>query len=167
MYHNFLIHSSADGQQIEPYDHVDICSYLIWFNLMLRSDLSWCYNLQLTFFFFLRFIYFWSCWVLVAACRCSLIAETRGYLLWYMGFLLQQLLFLQMTGFRACGLQQLWHMGLVAPRPRDQTSVPCIGKWILNTTGPPGKPWNFLSNSLYVWMLSTWGSGLPTGVAAK
>ena len=37
----------------------------------------------------------------------------------------------------ACGLQQLWHVGLVAPQhvkfsqTRDRTPVPCIGRWIL------------------------------------
>ena len=56
-------------------------------------------------------------------------------------------------GFSACGVQalgpagfssggiwaqRLWHTGLVAPRhvgssqTRDQTCVPCIGRWILN-----------------------------------
>ena len=39
---------------------------------------------------------------------------------------------------QACGLQQLWPMSLVAPRhvgsssTRDQTRVPCSGRWILN-----------------------------------
>ena len=41
-------------------------------------------------------------------------------------------------GSRVCGLQELWHRGLVAPRhvgsswTRDQTHVPCIGRWILH-----------------------------------
>ena len=59
---------------------------------------------------------------------------------------------LQSAGFSSCGTwaqqlllvgsrawaQQLWRTGLVAPRYvgsswiRDQTSVPCIGRWILN-----------------------------------
>ena len=46
-------------------------------------------------------------------------------------------LFLRSTGCRLLS-RQLWHTGLVAPwhagsyRTRDQTSVPCITRWILN-----------------------------------
>ena len=42
-------------------------------------------------------------------------------------------------GSRVNGLQELWLMGLVAPRyvgssqTRDLTHVPCVGSWILNT----------------------------------
>ena len=42
------------------------------------------------------------------------------------------------TGSRTHGLQYLWCTGLVAPHhvgfswTRDQTHVPCIGRWILN-----------------------------------
>ena len=67
-----------------------------------------------------------------------------GSSLLLMGFLQLQraglsvwwLLLLQSTDARVHGLQQLWHMGLVAPWPvgsswtRDQTFVP--SRWILN-----------------------------------
>ena len=75
----------------------------------------------------------------------SLVAASRGYSsLQCAGFSLQWLLLLQSTGSRlkgssSCGTQaqQLWRMGLVAPRhvgysrTRDQTCVPCIGRQIL------------------------------------
>ena len=54
-------------------------------------------------------------------------------------------LLLRSTGSRACGLQELRHMGSAAPRhvgparTRDGTSVPCIAG-SLSTTTPPGKP---------------------------
>ena len=61
------------------------------------------------------------------------------------GFSLRWLLLLRSTdsrrvGFSSCGtwVLQLWRTGLVAPwhvgssRTRDQTRVPCIGRWILN-----------------------------------
>ena len=43
----------------------------------------------------------------------------------------------QIVGPGVCGLQYLWHMGLVASwyvessQTRDLTHVPCIGKWVL------------------------------------
>ena len=109
-----------------------------------------------TLFFFL--IYFWLCWVFIAACGFSLVAASGGYSsLQCVGFSLQLLLLLWSTGsrhagFSSCGMwaqqlqfagsraqaQQLWRMGLVAPqhvgsfRTRAQTHVPCIGRWILN-----------------------------------
>ena len=100
-------------------------------------------------FFFLKFIlfiYFWLRWVFVAARGLSLVAASGGYSsLRCTGFSLQWLLLLRSTGskcagFRSCGMraQQLWLMGLVAPRhvgssqTRARTHVPCIGRWILN-----------------------------------
>ena len=53
--------------------------------------------------------------------------------LWWSGFSLWWLLFLQSTGSRvvvALGLIALGHVG--SSRIRDQTCVPCIGRWILN-----------------------------------
>ena len=76
----------------------------------------------------------------------SLVAASGGYSsLWCAGFSLQWLLLLwsigsRCMGFSSCGTraQQLWCMGLVAPRhvgssrARDQTCVPCISRQILN-----------------------------------
>ena len=104
------------------------------------------------------FIYFWLRWVFVAARGLSLVEANRGYSsLWCTGFSLRWLLLLQSTGsrhvgFSSCGTwaqqlwlagsrvkaQQLWRTGLVAPQhvgsswTRDQTHVPCVGRWILN-----------------------------------
>ena len=103
--------------------------------------------------FFKKFIYFRLRWVFVAVCRLSLVVASGGYSsLLCAGFSLWWLLLLQSTGFSSCGTwaqqlwlagsraqaQQLWHTGLVAPwhvgssRTRARTSVPCIGRWILN-----------------------------------
>ena len=101
------------------------------------------------FFFFFNlfiylFIYFWLCWVFVAAHRLSLVEASGSYSsLWRAGFSLRWLLLLRSTGSRrtgfsswgrrasivvACELQQLWlagsraqaqqlsHTDLVAPR---------------------------------------------------
>ena len=76
----------------------------------------------------------------------SLVAASGGYSsVWRTGFSLRWVLLLRSTGsrysgFSSCGAQaqQLWHKGLVTPqhvgssRARDQTHVPCVGKWILN-----------------------------------
>ena len=111
-----------------------------------------CWQMCFFVFFFILiivFIYFWLCWIFVAA---------QTFLqLWCLGFSLQWFLLLQSTGsrhtgFSSCGMwaqqlwllgsraqaQQLWHVGLVAPRhvessgTRDQTHVPCISRQILN-----------------------------------
>ena len=92
------------------------------------------------------FNYFWLHWVFVAARGLSLVAASGGYSsLRCAGFLLLWLLLLRSTGSRRAGFsscsmqaQQLWCMGLVAPRhvgsswTRAQTHVPCIGRQILN-----------------------------------
>ena len=65
------------------------------------------------------FIYFWLCWVFVAARRLSLVAVHRGYSsLRCAGFSLQWLLLLRSTGsrptgFSSCGTwaQELWLAG--------------------------------------------------------
>ena len=83
------------------------------------------------------FIYFWLCWVFVAARGLSLVAASGGYSsLRCVRFSLRWLHLLRNTGSRAQA-QKLWHTDLVAPRhvgssrTRDRTRVPCIGKWIL------------------------------------
>ena len=59
------------------------------------------------FFFFNKFhlfIYFWLCWVFVAACGLSLVVASGGYsLLQCAGFLLRWLLLLRSTGSRCAG----------------------------------------------------------------
>ena len=60
---------------------------------------------------FLKFIYFWLGWVFVAACRLSLVVESRGYSsLQCAGFSLLWLLLLRSTGprhpgFSSCSMQ--------------------------------------------------------------
>ena len=111
------------------------------------------------FFFFNLFIYFWLRWVFIAAHGLSLVAASRGYSsLWCTGFSLRWFLLLQSkgsryAGFSNCGAQaqQLWCMGLVAPRhvgssrTRARTRVPCIGRQILNHCATGEVPtWNSL-----------------------
>ena len=61
------------------------------------------------FFFFNKFIYFWLCWVFIAACGVSLVAVSGGYsLLRCMAFSLWWLLLLwsmgsRRVGFSSCG----------------------------------------------------------------
>ena len=93
--------------------------------------------------FFKKFIYFWLCWVFVAACGLSLAAVSGGYSsLRCADFSLRWLPLLRSTGSRRTGsrvqAQQLWRTRLVAPqhvgssRTRARTCVPCIGRHILN-----------------------------------
>ena len=55
----------------------------------------------------------WLCWVLIAACRLSLVAVGEGYSsAWYMGFSLWWVLLLLSTGsryadFKSCNMQAL------------------------------------------------------------
>ena len=103
----------------------------------------------LLFLFIYLCIYFWLCWVFVAARGLSLVAVSGGYSsLRCAGFSLLWLLLLRSTGsrragFSSCGSRALecrlmWHMGFAAPRhvgssrTRDRTCVSCIGRWILN-----------------------------------
>ena len=104
------------------------------------------------------FIYFWLCWVFVAARGLSLVAASGvSSSLRCAGFSLRWLLLLwsmgsRHTGFSSCRTQvqqlwlagsraqaqYLWHTGLVAlwhvgsSRTRARTRVPCIGRRILN-----------------------------------
>ena len=113
------------------------------------------------------FIYLWLCWVFVAARGFSLVVVSGSYSsLHCAGFSLSWLLLLRSTGsrrtgFSSCGTwaqqlwlagsrvqaQQLWCMGLVAPRhvessrTRAQTRVPCIGRQILNHCATRGDLW--------------------------
>ena len=134
--------------------------------------LSFSQQQQTFSFFFLidLFIlfYFWLRWVFAAVRGLSLVAVSGGYfLLQCAGFSLWWLLLLWSTGsrhvgFSSCGTraqqlwlkdpraqaQQLWHMGLVAPRhvgsspTRAQTRVPCIGRQIVNHCATREDPTN-------------------------
>ena len=54
--------------------------------------------------FLKKFIYFWLCWVFVAAHGLSLVVVSGGYSsLWCVGFSLQWLLLLQSMGSRCAG----------------------------------------------------------------
>ena len=106
---------------IDPY----VCSYV---NTTLLSFFN----------FYLSIYYFWLCWMYVAACRPSLVAVSRDYSsLQCTAFSLQWLLIAEHR-VQMCRHQQLWYMCLVAPshvgssQTRNQTHVPCIGRWILN-----------------------------------
>ena len=72
--------------------------------------------------------------------RLSLVGVSEGYFsLRCKVFPLLWILLLHSVGSRV-RVQELWHTGLVAPQHvefsqnKDQTSVPCIARWIL-------KPW--------------------------
>ena len=81
-------------------------------------------------------IYFWQCWVFVAACRLSQAAASGGS--HCSGFPLRS------VGSGARGLQQWWHLGLVAlqrvgsSQTKDQLMSPALEGGFL-TTALPGK----------------------------
>ena len=121
-------------------------------------------GVPISFYFYLLifkinlFIYFWLCWVSIAARGLSLVAASGGHSsLQCVGFSLRWLLLLWSMGSRrvglsSCGLwaqqpwltgsraqaQQLWPTALVALRcvgssqTRARTCVPCIGRRIPN-----------------------------------
>ena len=117
------------------------------------------------FIFFLNlFIYFWLCWIFIAACGLCLVVASGGYsLLRCTGFSLQWLLLLRSTGsrsmgFSSCGsqaleqrlsscgarallLRSMWDL----PGPGLEPVSPALAGGFL-TTAPPGKPlwFNFL-----------------------
>ena len=122
--------------------------------------------LLLLLFFINLFIYFWLCWVFVAACGLSLVVASGGYSsLWCAGFSLWWLHLLQSMGsrcmgFSSCGrraqylwlagfraqAQQLWCMGLVAlwhvgsSQTRAETCVLFTGRQILSPVPPEKSP---------------------------
>ena len=84
------------------------------------------------------FIYLWLCWVFVSVQGLSLVVESGGHSSSRcVGFSLSRPLLLRSKAPDAQA-QQLWLMGLVAPRhvgssqTRARTHVPCIGRQILN-----------------------------------
>ena len=113
------------------------------------------------------FIYFWLCWVFIAACGLSLVVASRGYSsLWCVGFSLRWLLLLRSPGsrhagvcscgsralehrFRSCGsraslLCGMWEL----PGPGLEPLSPALAGRFL-TTAPPGKPDNVLLRKMY------------------
>ena len=59
------------------------------------------------------FIYFWWCWVFIAACGLSLVATSEDYpLVWCMGFSLLRLLSMQSLASIEFRFQWLWYPGL-------------------------------------------------------
>ena len=119
------------------------------------------YSDVLGFFFlslFILFIYFWLCWVFVAARGLSLVVASGGYsLLRCEGFSLRWLLLLRSTGsrcagFNSCGLRALEHRlsscGAQTellrhmwdlPGPGLEPVSPALAGGFL-TTAPPGRP---------------------------
>ena len=86
------------------------------------------------------FIYFWLCWVFVAARRFSLVKKNKGYsLLQCPGFSLWQNTDSRHLGFssRNTWAHQLRHTGfsclrhMESSQTKDQTRVPCTGSRIL------------------------------------
>ena len=92
----------------------------------------------MSFFFFFKFIFDCAGSLLLASGFLQLKQTGATLQLQCTGFSLQWLLLLQSMGFRACWLQQLWCIDLVAPWhmesswTRDQTWVLCIGRQIFN-----------------------------------
>ena len=124
------------------------------------------YLLLISASFVLFFIfYLWLHWVFIAACGFSLVAESSGYSsLQCTGFSLWWLLLLRSVGSRACGHLYLWVTGSVAARhvgsswTRDQTHVPCIGRWILNHWITRELPHLFYSCWLLICLILFWTS---------
>ena len=88
--------------------------------------------------FIYLFIYFWLCWVSVAARGLSLVVASGATL--RCGARASHCGGFSCCGARALGVQaqKLWHTGLVAPwhvgssQTRARTCVPCIARLILN-----------------------------------
>ena len=83
-----------------------------------KIDAIWAWGFSLYFIIIMLFIYFWLCWVFLAARGLSLVAGSGGYSsLWCAVSSLQWLLLLQSTdsrlmGFSSCGTRaQLWLVG--------------------------------------------------------
>ena len=95
--------------------------------------------MQLWLCLFLNKIYLWLHWILVAACRLSLVAVSRGCPLAALhGFLVETASLVVEHRLSSLHVQQLGRTGLVASwhvgssQSRDQTRVRCIGRQILN-----------------------------------
>ena len=89
--------------------------------------------------FFFKCIYFWLCWVFVAAYRLFLIGVSRGYFLVAVhGLLIAVASLAAEHGLQVSQVQQSWCTGLVALRhvesswTRDGNCVPCFDRWTPN-----------------------------------
>ena len=86
-------------------------------------------------------IYFWLQGLFSSCSRAGATLQFRRA-----GISLQWLLLLRSTGSRACGLQYLWHMGLVALQQVDlpwiRDRAPCLLHWQVNSCplSHPGSP---------------------------
>ena len=94
------------------------CPHRLLYLMIIRGKnmlLQWKDTANTTLFIFLNlFIYFWLCWVFLAARGLSLVVVSGGYSsLRCTCFSLQWLLLLRSTGPRVQGLQQLWRAGSV------------------------------------------------------
>ena len=94
-------------------------------------------------FFFINLFILFILFLAALGLRCcarafSSCSERRLLLVAVRGLLIAVASLVADHGLQVCGLQQLWHTGLVAPwhvgsfRTRAQTHVPCIGRQILN-----------------------------------
>ena len=106
--------------------------------LCIRWPKYWSFSFSLSLPHFKKvFIYFWLCWVFVAARRLPLVMVSRGCSLAVVEDSLWWLL-LGNIDSRACRLQRLRDTGFVAPWhvesswTRDRTCIPCIGRQFLS-----------------------------------
>ena len=89
------------------------------------SSLDTCIFWGVFYFFNYLIIYFWLCWVFVAAHRLSLVEASGGYSsLRCAGFSLRWLLLLWSTGSRHAG-SELWHVGSVVVAHGLSCSAAC------------------------------------------
>ena len=123
---------------------LDKITYVTWTLGFYKRGVQWgflsCFNYCFCFNSWLPlqnlFIYSSLQRVFVAACGLSLVAASGGYsLLVVRGLLFVVASLLWSMGSRAQA-QELWHTGLVilwhvgSSHTRDQTHVPCFGRWI-------------------------------------
>ena len=92
---------------------------------------------NLFFFFFPihSFIYFWLCWVFIAACSLSLVVVSGGYsLVMVLGLLI---VVASLVSVHGLSCPSAWR---IFPDQRDQNHVPHIGRQILNQWNTPEVP---------------------------
>ena len=94
---------------------------------------------------------FWLHWVFAAARRSSLVGATGGHSLGVVcGLLIAVASFVAEHGLQDMWAQQLWGMGLVAPRqPGIQPMSLALAGGFL-TTGPPGKSDSSFNNFFFL-----------------
>ena len=107
----------------------------------------------LSFLFKIVFIYFWLCWVFIAACGISLAVASGGC---------SPMLCSGFSCFRAWA-QEWWPAGSVAPRRVEPVSVFCLGRWTLNRWPAWEVPLSLSSRAQPILP----GSPVPHGEASK